>query len=98
MRNKLSLASLFAMLVVASLGLSSRASAQEDARADGGETKSKARAPRGVITLAEVTITGRLQKPIAAVDVQRIRASLTLSELKQPFLKRVEGAIYKEPF
>lgn len=62
------------------------------------ETKSKGRAPRGVITLAEVTITGRLQKPIAAVDVARIRPSLTLSELKQPFLKRIEAAIYKEPF
>lgn len=62
------------------------------------DTKSKGRAPRGVITLAEVTITGRLQKPIAAVDVQRIRASLTLSELKQPFLKRIETVIYAEPF
>jgi hypothetical protein len=60
--------------------------------------KSKDRAPKGVITLAEVTITGRIQKPIAAVDVARIRPSLTLSELKQPFLKRVEQAIYKEPF
>lgn len=62
------------------------------------DTKSKARAPRGVITLAEVTITGRLQKPIAAVDVARIRPSLTLSELTQPFLKRIEASIYKEPF
>lgn len=71
------------------------AQAEGEAAAD---TKSRPRAPRGVITLAEVTITGRLQKPIAAVDVQRIRAALTLSELKQPFLKRVERVIYKEPF
>jgi len=55
-------------------------------------------AQRGVITLAEVTITGRIQKPIAAVDVSRIQPKLTLAELRQPFLDRIEGAIYKEPF
>ena len=53
---------------------------------------------RGVITLAEVTITGRIQKPIAAVDVSRIAPKLTLAELRQPFLDRIEQAIYKEPF
>lgn len=53
---------------------------------------------RGVITLAEVTITGRIQKPIAAVDVNRIAPKLTLAELRQPFLDRIEQAIYAEPF
>ncbi|WP_437644445.1 hypothetical protein [Sorangium sp. So ce362] len=53
---------------------------------------------RGVITLAEVTITGRIQKPIAAVDVSRIQPKLTLAELRQPFLDRIEQAIFKEPF
>lgn len=53
---------------------------------------------RGVITLSEVTITGRIQKPIAAVDVSRIQPKLTLAELRQPFLDRIEQAIYKEPF
>ena len=53
---------------------------------------------RGVITLAEVTITGRIQKPIAAVDVSRIQPKLTLAELRQPFLDRIEKAIYKDPF
>ena len=45
-----------------------------------------------------VAITGRIQKPIAAVDVARIRPKLTLSELRQPFVKRIEKAIYTEPF
>ena len=54
--------------------------------------------PRGVITLAEVTITGRIQKPIAAVDVSRIQPKLTLAELRQPFLDRIEEVIYSEPF
>ena len=53
---------------------------------------------RGVITLAEVTITGRIQKPIAAVDVNRIQPKLTLAELRQPFIDRIEQAIYKDPF
>ena len=53
---------------------------------------------RGVITLAEVTITGRIQKPIAAVDVNRIQPKLTLAELRQPFLGRIEAAMYSSPF
>jgi len=31
---------------------------------------------RGAITLTEVTITGRIEKPIAAVDVARIQPRL----------------------
>lgn len=58
----------------------------------------KKKKQRGVITLAEVTITGRIQKPIAAVDVSRIQPKLTLAELRQPFLDRIEQAIYKDPF
>jgi len=77
------------------------------ARADDGIVNEKAppAAPapagkdqRGVITLAEVTITGRIQKPIAAVDVSRIQPKLTLAELRQPFLERIEKAIYSDPF
>lgn len=75
-------------LVLASLLVSSEALAQ-DKKEGGG---------RGVITLAEVTITGRIQKPIAALDVSRIQPKLTLAELRQPFLERIEKAIYKDPF
>jgi hypothetical protein len=53
---------------------------------------------KGVITLAEVTIVGRIQKPIASVDVNRIQPKLTLQELRQPFLDRIEQAIFNEPF
>jgi hypothetical protein len=51
-----------------------------------------------VITISEVTIVGRVQKPIAAVDVSRIQPKLTLGELRQPFLDRIERAISREPF
>lgn len=53
---------------------------------------------RGVITLAEVTIVGRVQKPIAAVDVNRLSPKLTLSERRQPLVERIEKAVYKDPF
>lgn len=57
-----------------------------------------ARAQGKVITISEVTIVGRVQKPIAAVDVSRIQPKMTLGELRQPFLDRIEEAIYHAPF
>jgi hypothetical protein len=51
-----------------------------------------------VITISEVTIVGRVQKPIAAVDVSRIQPKLTLGELRQPFLDRIERALSRDPF
>lgn len=89
-------------LVAVALGVGSlllvRPAAAQDA---GGATVPPGSAgveQRGVITLAEVTITGRIQKPIAAVDVSRIQPKLTLAELRQPFLDRIEKAIYEDPF
>jgi hypothetical protein len=85
------LAALTAFLV---LGSARDAVAQDKGKGGG----AAGGAQRGVITLAEVTITGRIQKPIAAVDVSRIQPKLTLAELRQPFLDRIEQAILKEPF
>ena len=51
-----------------------------------------------MVTISEVTIVGRVQKPIAAVDVSRIQPKLTLGELRQPFLDRIERAISRDPF
>jgi len=51
-----------------------------------------------VITIGEVTIVGRVQKPIASVDVSKIQPKLTLAELRQPFLDRIEQATLKDPF
>lgn len=59
---------------------------------------SRANAQGKVITISEVTIVGRVQKPIAAVDVSRIQPQMTLAELRQPFLDRIEKAIYRAPF
>lgn len=51
-----------------------------------------------VVELAEMTITGRVQKPVAAVDISRIAPKLSLSELRQPFLEKIEKVIYSDPF
>jgi hypothetical protein len=51
-----------------------------------------------VVTISEVTIVGRIQKPIAAVDVSRIQPKLTLGELDKPLMDRIEKALYENPF
>ena len=53
---------------------------------------------QGVLQVGEITIVGRVQKPIAAVDVAKIPPKLTLAELRQPFLDRIEEAVKKDPF
>jgi hypothetical protein len=74
---------ILAMALGASVLVSSAALAQKKGR---------------VVTISEVTIVGRVQKPIAAVDVSRIQPKLTLAELRQPFLDRIEKAVYRDPF
>jgi hypothetical protein len=81
----------FLMATLAALAFVSASGA---ARADGGNVK----AQQGVLQIGEITIVGRVQKPIAAVDVAKIQPKLTLAELRQPFLDRIEEAVHKEPF
>jgi hypothetical protein len=57
-----------------------------------------AKQEQGVLKVGEITIVGRVQKPIAAVDVAKIQPKLTLAELRQPFLDRIEEAVHKDPF
>jgi hypothetical protein len=63
-----------------------------------GEHDAAAQQKGGVITINEVTIVGRVQKPVASVDVSKIQPKLTLAELRQPFLDRIEEAARKDPF
>jgi hypothetical protein len=58
----------------------------------------QAHAEKGVITINEVTIVGRVQKPVASVDVSKIQPKLTLAELRQPFIDRIEEVTKSEPF
>ena len=53
---------------------------------------------KNVMELDDILITGRVQKPVAAVDISRLPPKLSLSELRQPFLERIEQAVYRDPF
>lgn len=64
----------------------------------GDEGSASAQQKGNVITINEVTIVGRVQKPVASVDVSKIQPKLTLAELRQPFLDRIEEAARKDPF
>ena len=63
-----------------------------------GQAPHPAKPQQGVLQVGEITIVGRVQKPIAAVDVAKIQPKLTLAELRQPFLDRIEEAVRKDPF
>ena len=52
----------------------------------------------GILKLGTIEIVGRVQKPLASVIVDKIAPKLALSELRQPFLDRIEDAIRHDPF
>ena len=79
------------LAAVAALAWAGPAAAQEQ----GGKPP---KPQQGVLQVGEITIVGRVQKPIAAVDVAKIQPKLTLAELRQPFLDRIEEAVRKDPF
>ena len=62
-----------------------------------GPTKAPA-AKRGDITLEGLIITLKPPRPVAAVDVGRLTPKLTLAELRQPLIERIEAATEKAPF
>jgi hypothetical protein len=51
-----------------------------------------------ILCVPETTIVGRVQKPFALAEVSRIAPKLTLAELRQPFLDRIEEAVVHDPF
>jgi hypothetical protein len=55
-------------------------------------------APRGKIMLDGLIITLKPPRPVAAVDVARLTPKVTLAELRQPLVGRIEAAIEKDPF
>ncbi len=82
--------------ISAALAIATGASAQD--QAGGGSQQRQTKQQQGVLQVGEITIVGRVQKPIAAVDVAKIQPKLTLAELRQPFLDRIEEAVRKDPF
>jgi hypothetical protein len=81
------------LATVSVIGLSAGGASAQDA-GNKGVVKQQA----GVLQVGEITIVGRIQKPVAAVDVATIQVKITLTELRQPFLDRIEEAVRKDPF
>lgn len=78
------------LAVLATLSISSVALA-DDATPD-------KQSMRGVITVPGVEITSHYMRPQASISVSRIDARLTLVELKQLFLQRIEQSVLKGAF
>ena len=56
-----------------------------------------ARAPR-VVDIPTVRISGRIQTPLASVEISRVEPKLALSELGPTFTDRIGKAIARAPY
>jgi hypothetical protein len=52
----------------------------------------------GVFTLPPITISGRVQKPMATVEIARVEPKITLTELRPPFTSRITQALARDPY
>lgn len=51
-----------------------------------------------VVVLNTVKISGRIQTPLAAVEITRLEPKLTLSELRPTFTDRISRAVAHDPY
>jgi hypothetical protein len=59
---------------------------------------STAHAEDKTITTREFIVYGRAARPMAVTEVTKLPVQTTVSELKQPFVQRVEQAVQSNPF
>ena len=59
---------------------------------------STAHAEDKTIKLGEYKIYGRAARPMTITEVTKLPAQTTVTELKQPFVQRVEQAVHSNPF
>ena len=52
----------------------------------------------GTVQVPEIKIVGRVMRPFASVDVNRLRPELKPREPAASFLDRAEGAVRRDPF
>jgi hypothetical protein len=57
-----------------------------------------ARAEDKTIKLPDYVIYGRAPRPMAVTEVTKLPVQTTMTELKQPFVQRVEQAVRSNPF
>ena len=58
----------------------------------------RAEQPAHVVRLNTVKVSGRVQTPLASVEVARLEPKLTLSELRPSFADRIGRAIARDPY
>lgn len=85
------------LAVLTTLSISSMALAGEEGAAPP-PAATQEKAQRGAITLPPIEITSHYMRPQASFTVSRINAQLTLVELKQLFLQRIEQSVLKGAF
>lgn len=55
--------------------------------------------PKGhAVTLDHLLIVGRIQKPMATVEVARVEPKIALAEIRPPFTGRIERAVSRDPY
>jgi hypothetical protein len=59
---------------------------------------SVAHAEDKTIKLDEKIIYGRAARPMAVTETNKVRVQTTVTELKQPFVQRIEQAVQSNPF
>ena len=59
---------------------------------------STARAEDKTITLKDYVVYGRAARPMVVTETNKVRVTTTVTELKQPFVQRVEQAVHSNPF
>jgi hypothetical protein len=63
------------------------------------ETAKPAAKPRGnAFTLDEIKIKGRIQRPLVAIDINRLVPRAPLPDLRQPLVERIGAAVESDPF
>ena len=59
---------------------------------------STAHAEDKTIKLDDYIVYGRAARPMAVTEVTKLPVQTTVTELKQPFVQRVEQAVHSNPF
>jgi hypothetical protein len=51
-----------------------------------------------IVTLKPIEISGRVQRPLATVEVARAEPKITLTAIRQPFVERIGQVVARDPY
>lgn len=58
----------------------------------------RAEKPSSTVVLPDLEITGRVNKPLVTVEMQRVAPTIPLSQLRPPFAEKIAVATQRQPF